>query len=232
MISFNIPAETRKALNNTFRFAPYPKVPTEALFKIANDPAWVEGPDSFYYPTGKDEMVRVCDGCESRFMHSLFRQKDATITDRSYDLCPLCLVNLQSGLEPCSSMWDAVDTQVHACEEKFAAAVFCPNNDCPLTECQCCKKQTRSLFKEGNRTVCPVCFVVTQNGSLFVPDLVEKIEAEITALRLPDAAPEFNQAALDFLYGWDGEGNAETQLMAYLLERGVIEPEPAETSAA
>ena len=192
------------------------------LYAISNNPFWISDVYGYYEEVHQtNRAYRVCDGCKSFGMRCLFSQDGVDKSMDNFDLCPLCLVNLQRGADRVQSIKHATEAELHHYDEKFANAVFVPNNGSPVLECPCCRKDTRSYFKEGERIACPVCYVATQHGSLFVDDIVDVFEQHYSrACRRQDGVTQADiDLFYDFIDQWDGTGDAQEALTSFVQDR-------------
>jgi hypothetical protein len=191
------------------------KFEIEAARKVAANPNFIK--DVANYDPGCP--TRCCDACFGVGFVHMFSEVGVAPADDSVEICPPCLVKLQAGLLPCQSIIEAhlYDRRVQC--EKMLNGVFCSATGVEGELCSNCATRTKSIFRESDRVLCPVCFTIVNNGSLFVEDVVPIMERLFEAAFSQPTDPRHSimlDVMEEFLNIWDGQGVWSDELRAWI----------------
>lgn len=197
------------------------KLNLDAVRKVAANPNFIKDVAN-YVPVCPTRRCDAC--CGVGFVH-MFSEVGVAPADDSVEICPPCLVKLQAGLWPCQSMIEAqlYDRRVRC--DKMLNGEFCSASQADGEICSNCSIRTKSIFRESERVLCPVCFTVANNGSLFVEDVVLLMERLFdSAFSQPTDARHriMLEVVEEFLNIWDGQGVWSDELHAWMQ---VVHPE-------
>lgn len=190
-----------------------------ALKKVAANPFLVDNVPAHY---GESMKSRTCDGCKGTGFSHFYCERGIEPNIDNVDLCPPCLMKVQFGLSPCESILEVEFLNVKVECEKMANAVFISDQQNAPVHCCNCSRKTLSWFTWDETDMCPICYSISQKGSLFVENIVDLLKSHVDIDRIlaeADPSPMVqNQLRIthQFLLCWDGQGDFRDKFQRWM----------------
>ncbi len=184
----------------------------QELRKVALNPQLVTDAETRY---GAANCPRSCDGCKGVGFSHIYCEFGSEPNPDGIDLCPPCLLKVQNGLSPCKSIVETDEFDVCTPTTKMFSPTFVTNHEQKYSTCSSCSSTTLSCFRTQHEDYCPVCYALSETGSIFVENIVEVINAWSSIDRLPLEDRASARILYDFLETWDGEGDFEQRFIQW-----------------
>lgn len=184
----------------------------QELRKVARNPQLITNQEMRY---GAANCPRSCDGCQGIGFSHMYCEFGSEPNPDSVDLCPPCLLKVQHGLSPCTSIVETNEFDVCTPISKMISPTFLTNNEQTYFTCSSCSLTTLSCFRTQYEDFCPVCYAISETGSIFVENVVEILNSWASIDRLPLEDRASARILYDFLAIWDGEGDFEQRFIQW-----------------